>query len=46
MEEVEIEREEYSEWTASEDNTENDTKSRKSNATLRMHSEWNKSNKH
>ena len=46
MEEVEIEREELSEWTASdEDDNDNDTKSKKSGKTLQMHSEWTKSQK-
>ena len=42
---VEIEREEFSDWTveSDEDIDDNDTKSKKSFATQKLHSEWTKS---
>ena len=45
MEEIEIEREEFSEWTCDtdEDLDDNDTKSKKSLQTQKLHSEWTKS---
>ena len=45
MEEIEIEREEFSEWTVESDDDidENDTKSKKSFATQKLQSEWTKS---
>ena len=44
---VEIEREEFSDWTveSDEDIDDNDTKSKKSFATQKLHSEWTKSQK-
>ena len=47
MEEIEIEREEFSEWTCETDDEleDNDTKSKKSLQTQKLHSEWTKSQK-
>ena len=45
MEEVEIERDVFSEWTVDSDDelNDNDTKSKKSLGTQKMQSEWTKS---
>ena len=45
MEEIEIEREEFSEWTCETDDEleDNDTRSKKSLHTQKLHSEWTKS---